>query len=311
MQRYDDVERLQTCFDGWHVELIQLGPRRLPAWASIALLPSTRIVHVHAGRSLVVRGTAPAADDCLILSSSRSTSIRSFGEPIDQRRFAVAGRGAPINVFLPDDATLCVIATKLIVGASSRRMQIRSTSAECISMLVGCSEAAVETNPSQHRSSPHALEEALLHEIRVAMEASALVESGAGARNLRASAVARACRFIDSHLAKPMTLADLSRHCGAGVRTLEYGFRQFYDTTPIGFIKSQRLTRTHNALTECCLQVAAISGIAKRLGFTHMGQYAQDYRALFGESPSMTLQRAQRQDKTQPDGDAPLRDVVS
>ncbi|MET0987091.1 MAG: helix-turn-helix domain-containing protein [Steroidobacteraceae bacterium] len=246
-----------------------------------------------------------------MFSSSRTTPIRSLGEPVDGRRLAVTGRSARIDVFLPNDATLCVIACGHIAGALSRRMQIRSTSPECVSALVGYAKEATEAETSWDRSSPHVIEETLVEQIRAAMETSVVVASGMGARNLRASAVACACRFIDSHLAKSVTLADLSRHCGVGVRTLEYGFRQFYDTTPISFIKSQRLTRTHNALSQTCVQAAAVSRIARRMGFTHMGQYAQDYRALFGESPSMTLQRAPRRTDTQPEGDAELRESVS
>ena len=116
-------------------------------------------------------------------------------------------------------------------------------------------------------------------------------------RTQRAAAVAGACRFIDSYLGKPIGLAELCAHCGVGVRTLEYGFRQFYDATPIGFIKSQRLTRTRTALARAGAQPTSISATARRLGFTHMGQYAQDYRSLFGESPTMTLRRAQGRDE--------------
>ena len=92
-------------------------------------------------------------------------------------------------------------------------------------------------------------------------------------------------------------LAELCGHCGVGVRTLEYGFRQFYDATPIGFIKSQRLTRARTALARAGGQPTSISATARRTGFTHMGQYAQDYRSLFGESPTMTLRRAQERDQ--------------
>lgn len=92
----------------------------------------------------------------------------------------------------------------------------------------------------------------------------------------------------------PIGLADLCKHCGVSVRTLEYGFRAFYDTTPIGFIKSRRLTCARRLLTQARAQPPSISQTARRLGFTHMGQYAQDYRLLFDESPTMTLQRAQQ-----------------
>ena len=42
-----------------------------------------------------------------------------------------------------------------------------------------------------------------------------------------------------------------------------------------------------------------------RMGFTHMGQYAQDYRSLFSESPTMTLRRAQSRDAQRDENTAP------
>lgn len=308
--RYDDLEQLEACFDGWDVELIQLGPRRQTGWASMAALPSTRVFRVHAGRSVVVRGTTPAIDGCLMLPSSPKAAIRWLGQPIDASRFALAGRRARIDVFLPYDATLCVITIESLARVLPQRVQIHTATPECISKLVRCAESATENDASPGAGRPpQAIGDVLARQICIAMEASALVAPGTSTRSRRVTAIARACRFIDSRLGKPISLADLCRHCGVGVRTLEYGFRQLYDTTPIAFIKNQRLTRTHRLLTRA--HPASISETARRMGFTHMGQYAQDYRSLFGESPTMTLQRAQRRRNAQSDDNATLPETAS
>ena len=279
---YEDLEQLQTCFEGWDVELIQLGPRRQAGWASRIALPSGRIVRVNAGRSVVVRGTTSAIDECLLLPLQEA-AVRWLGQPI---RCALAGRRARIDLFLPYDATLCVITTEASVRRSARRLQLLTATPECIAALLASVQAVTEG----HDQSTCAIDD-LVAQIRKALETSAPT-AAMSMRTQRAAAVVRACRFIDSHLGKPIGLAELCEHCGVGVRTLEYGFRQFYDATPIGFIKSQRLTRTRSALARASAQPMSISTTARRLGFTHMGQYAQDYRSLFGESPTMTLRRA-------------------
>jgi AraC family ethanolamine operon transcriptional activator len=158
----------------------------------------------------------------------------------------------------------------------------------------------MDSGTATHRPPVQALQETLIREASDAIQASSVLPAQAGTQSLRAAAVARACRLIEAKLTKAITLTHLSQHCGVGVRTLEYGFRQFYDITPIGFIKSQRLTRTHTALSRVPTEVSSINEVARSLGFTHMGQYAKDYRELFGESPSMTLQRALRQTNAQP-----------
>ena len=274
------------CFEGWDVELIQLGPRRQTGWASRVQLPSRRVVRVHAGRSVVVRGTTSAVEECLLLSLQEA-AVRWLGRPISGSRFALAGRRARVDLFLPYDATLCVITTEAPARPSARRLQLQMATPEYIAALIASVQSATEV----HGQPTRAIDDALVAQVRRALETSAPTGE-TSIRTQRAAAVACACRFIDSHLSKPIGLAELSAHCGVGVRTLEYGFRQFYDATPIGFIKSQRLTRTRIALARASAQPMSISTTAHRLGFTHMGQYAQDYRSLFGESPTMTLRRA-------------------
>ena len=109
-----------------------------------------------------------------------------------------------------------------------------------------------------------------------------------GLDDLRVSAVVSACRLVDKQFPAPVTLTELSRHCGVAQRTLEYGFRQVYDTTPLAFIRSQRLTRNRMALLGARAGTS-IGDTARACGFTHMGQYCKDYRRLFDETPSMTL----------------------
>jgi AraC family ethanolamine operon transcriptional activator len=296
---YEDLEQLQTCFEGWDVELIQLGPRRQTGWASHVALPSRRVVRVHAGRSVVVRGTTSAVEECLLLSLQEA-AVRWLGQPISGSRFALAGRRARIDLFLPYDATLCVITTEAPARPSARRVQLLTATSECITALLGCVQSATEGQDQP----PRAIDDALAEQVRKALETS-VPTAETSMRTQRAAAVACACRFIDSYLGKPIGLAELCAHCGVGVRTLEYGFRQFYDATPIGFIKSQRLTRTHTALARAGAQPMSISATARRLGFTHMGQYAQDYRSLFGESPTMTLRGAQGRDEQLADNTEP------
>jgi AraC-like DNA-binding protein len=97
---------------------------------------------------------------------------------------------------------------------------------------------------------------------------------------------------VDKRFPSPVALTELCRHCGVAQRTLEYAFRHVYDTTPLAFIRSQRLTRNRMALLSARASTS-ISDTARACGFTHMGQYCKDYRRLFGETPSTTLARRQ------------------
>ncbi|HEY6644066.1 helix-turn-helix domain-containing protein [Povalibacter sp.] len=290
----DDLEQLQRGFAGWDAELIQLGRIHGAAWSSMTLLPSTRIFRVHAGRSVVIRGQLSAGVGYVALASSHYTHVRLLGQPLDTSCFAIMGRGARIDVFLPADATLCIIGAASLADFAPRRVQIRTSTPESVAHLLHCATSTADAALSDRTRTRLAIDDVLNRQIRLAIESSVAQTPGARTRSLRTSAALRACRFIEAHLGQSISLADLCKHCGAGVRTLEYGFRQLYDTTPISFIKSQRLSRARDALLRMSGQPVVIQQVATRLGFTHMGQFAQDYRLHFDESPSTTLQRARQ-----------------
>lgn len=63
----------------------------------------------------------------------------------------------------------------------------------------------------------------------------------------------------------------------------------FLGMTPKAYLKGQRLYFSHRALWHADPLENTVSDIANRLGFWHMGQFAQDYRKIFGAKPSETL----------------------
>ncbi len=201
-----------------------------------------------------------------------------------------------MDLFVPADATLFVITMQTPTGFRAKRMEIRSTSRESVAALLSRIHAVVGSEVAPDRT-VMLLNAGLIGEVFKAVRNSEALLPETSSRSLRSRAVERACRYIDKHLTKPISLGELSRYSGVGTRTLEYSFRQFYNTTPIGFVKSARLTRTHAALMLPSALTTSINKIARRAGFTHMGQYCQDYRALFGESPSMTLQKVRRKER--------------
>jgi AraC family ethanolamine operon transcriptional activator len=98
--------------------------------------------------------------------------------------------------------------------------------------------------------------------------------------NLRQAAVSHGARA---------TLAQLCRVARVCARTLEYGFGEVYGVSPITYIRCAKLSRVHHVLQNADRRATSIARSAADWGFVHMGQFAKDYRALFGECPSDTL----------------------
>ena len=85
---------------------------------------------------------------------------------------------------------------------------------------------------------------------------------------------------------------ELCKHTKCSQRTLEKCFTTRFGITPKKYIKCLRLAEVHKGLRnfDAC-DYDSIIELAGVNGFWHMGQFAADYRRIYGELPSETLNR--------------------
>jgi AraC-like DNA-binding protein len=103
--------------------------------------------------------------------------------------------------------------------------------------------------------------------------------------------VRRAEQFMEEHARDAIVLADLIDVAGVSTRALQMGFRRFRDTTPMAYLRSIRLELARVELTKAGREGGSVASIANAFGFGHLGRFARDYEARFGELPSHTLYR--------------------
>jgi AraC-like DNA-binding protein len=103
--------------------------------------------------------------------------------------------------------------------------------------------------------------------------------------------VRKAVEFIEAHVAEPIGIEEIVAASGASMRSLYEGFRRFRGTSPMEFLRSQRLRRVREDLSRASAGTT-VSNVAARWGFYQFGRFAAQYRQLFGETPSTTLRRA-------------------
>lgn len=104
--------------------------------------------------------------------------------------------------------------------------------------------------------------------------------------------VRRAEAYIEAHFSEPLSLADIAAHAGVSARSLQNGFRDFRNTTPMAFLRSLRLQRVHQAMLVADPANSTVTAIAFQCGFTHMGDFATAYKRRYGVTPSQTLLRS-------------------
>ncbi|MGV7216550.1 helix-turn-helix domain-containing protein [Bradyrhizobium sp. UFLA05-112] len=103
--------------------------------------------------------------------------------------------------------------------------------------------------------------------------------------------VRQAIEHMRANLHLPLTMVDVAVAVGVSERSLQLGFRRFHDTTPAAFLRRIRLEAVHAELSSPENELPVYE-VALKWGFTHMGRFAAQYRAVFGAYPSETVKRA-------------------
>ena len=86
---------------------------------------------------------------------------------------------------------------------------------------------------------------------------------------------------------------EIAAAVAVSVRSLEAGFREWKQETPVAFMRRLRLAAAHERLSRPTAQTT-VTQVALSSGFLHLPRFAQYYRAAFSEHPSETLRRSRR-----------------
>lgn len=122
--------------------------------------------------------------------------------------------------------------------------------------------------------------------------AALLVAPVAEAVDRKASPIDSVLSYVAGHLEQPMTVEELARIGGMNKRSLQRAFQVRFEMSPLEFVRRRRLEQAHSML-DSGAPGTTVTAAALRAGFSHMGRFARDYHAQYGEKPSETLARAQ------------------
>ncbi len=108
------------------------------------------------------------------------------------------------------------------------------------------------------------------------------------AHPIRARGVQLALDYMRHQAQEGISISDLCDATGVSWRTLDRGFRETFGIGPKAYLNRLRLGRARSDLLRYSKDLS-VADAANAWGFWHMGQFAKDYRAMFGELPSATL----------------------
>src|ERR1700733_1054380 len=114
---------------------------------------------------------------------------------------------------------------------------------------------------------------------------SVLTEGGSADMDPLPHDVKKAIELLRANCAQEPDRDALAAACGVGRRTLEKHFRRFLGRSPGEVRRGFCLEQARRELLQSA-PGAAVTEIASRCGFKHLGRFATLYRARYGESPS-------------------------
>ena len=139
------------------------------------------------------------------------------------------------------------------------------------------------------KRSNSALSPAMEERIAIALLAAAQyrVDVDQSTPAARSRALSAALEYLEFHEDEPVKIKQICTSTGIAARTLERAFKENFGIGPKAYQQRLRLNGVRDTLRRHGAELPIIE-VANRWGFWHMGQFAKDYKTLFGELPSET-----------------------
>jgi AraC-like DNA-binding protein len=150
-----------------------------------------------------------------------------------------------------------------------------------------------------------ALENEFVHTMTRCLAESRIIETSTGHRRHKAI-IARFEEFLAANSDRPLYLAEICAGIGVAERTLRGACEEHVGMGPIRFLTLRRMHLVRRALLQADPSKSTVTRVVTDHGFWELGRFSVSYRALFGESPSETLQSAARGPELHADGPSTL-----
>jgi AraC-like DNA-binding protein len=153
-----------------------------------------------------------------------------------------------------------------------------------------CRLAETKSKILSHSEVARAIEQDLIHAL-VSCLTTARARTDRFAGRQHASIMLRFEEILTGSLTHPPSMSELCERVGVSERTLRSCCGESLGMSPIRYVLLRRLREVHSALRDADPDTVNVAEVAHRFGFAQLALFAGTYRAMFGETPSNTLQR--------------------
>ena len=184
---------------------------------------------------------------------------------------AIAGH----EIVMPSDSQVLRPAPR----AMTRLMSIHEAAGK---IAIGAPESLA------HPAVAKALEQELTHAMIDCLAGLPLEKAGSGPLR-RARIMTRLEDFLAARRYEPVYVAEICTAIGASERTLRAVCHENLGMGPLRYLWLRRMHLARHALLRANPAETSVTSVATDYGFWELGRFSVDYRAMFGEVPSVTL----------------------
>ena len=304
-----DFKEMQHALSTWDHRYRQISSGRFHGGLLHTQIGSLGIFRNRWERAIQYRGVAPKGTVAIVLTLAQSGEGRWNGQRMGHDDVIVTGCGTEgdyLSAALWDSVIMAVPETELAQQiADLTHDDPRGFIAQGIARFTPQAAAQVRQAARTYLdASARALvrpdAKSLLPEIAphlVKLIAHALVSARPPRpqkRNLqRQRQLIRAAEdYCADNKGQPLRIGQLCSDLDVSERSMRDAFYKTVGMNPLAYLKAEQLNRVYRTLRHADRAETLIKQIAYENGFRHIGQFSQDYKHLFGELPSETLQRA-------------------
>ena len=310
---FDDMDAMAFALNGDILQFIPIGTGRFQGRVARLKLDGVdirRVVHA----PFLVHGEVPSDQVALNLQVSPSEGLTLNGDAFELPTLAVLPEGAAIQAVCPTEQDRIALVFRAeefdrlieVCGIQAfprgRHHMLRlgeEQSGRLVRTVTAMTDLA-ETTPSLFALP--GLDAALAEEChRVFADALLGSEYHSGCARKTGDMlrqVRAADDFLHANIDRPIYTRELCAALQVSARTLHQSFSAVYGMSSQAYLKRRRLVLVHRALRSARQSRAMVKSIVLAHGFFHLGRFAQEYMAMFGEMPSETL--ARYHDRTAP-----------
>jgi len=303
----EDVDAMAAAIvDGMDSEYVQLEARPFKGRWTVIRLPSMVVQFARADIAIVRRLRIPLDRLAFIVPLNVPGQARWNGHTIRGGEVIVCPGGGDDYAFDPGGMEFAILSMPAAVSTEltdADRLAAPDAYPSCVLRPTAADSAVLRRRLSDLNAAAEAenagwMQETLAEAVQDVSER--LIKclrrnplhgrgANAGARSL---VVRRAEQFFRCHVGEPVSIAQLSTIAGVSERSLRNAFYQVCTTSPKRYLKLWQLHEVRRALRGGERPPVSVTDVATLHGFFELGRFAGEYKALFGEAPSQTLQRS-------------------